>query len=143
MDWTLVVELIVAVIGGSVLTRFLTFKEMKRGMKLDNEAKIEENKSKSVERWSNLCNELQDQIEMFQTQINGLNERLDKKDALLQEKDDTIAELRIKLDSVRTQCSVATLLRCRKISCPDRVPPISEAFVGNIDEQMTKYIEDM
>ena len=50
MDWTLVVELIVAVIGGSVLTRFLTFKEMKRGMKLDNEAKIEENKSKSVER---------------------------------------------------------------------------------------------
>lgn len=143
MDWTLVVELIVAVIGGSVITRFLTFKEMKRGMKLDNEAKIEENKSKSVERWSNLCNELQDQIEMFQTQINGLNERLEKKDALLQEKDDTIAELRTKLDSVRTQCSVATLLRCRKISCPDRVPPISEAFAGNIDEQMTKYIEDM
>lgn len=143
MDWTLIVELIVAVIGGSVITRFLTFKEMKRGMKLDNEAKIEENKSKSVERWSNLCNELQDQIEMFQTQINGLNERLEKKDALLQEKDDTIAELRTKLDSVRTQCSVATLLRCRKISCPDRVPPISEAFAGNIDEQMTKYIEDM
>ena len=80
---------------------------------------------------------------MFQTQINGLNERLEKKDALLQEKDDTIAELRTKLDSVRTQCSVATLLRCRKISCPDRVPPISEAFAGNIDEQMTKYIEDM
>lgn len=143
MDWPLIVELVMAVITGGVVTSLVTMRETKRGMKLDNIAKEEENKNKSVERWSNLCNELQDQIEMFQTQINGLNERLEKKDALLQEKDDTIAELRTKLDSVRTQCSVATLLRCRKISCPDRVPPISEAFVGNIDEQMTKYIEDM
>lgn len=143
MDWTLIVEVLVAVIGGSVITRFLTFREMKNGMRLDNETKIEENKNKSVERWSTLCNELQDQVERFQGQIDGLNERLEKKDILLQEKDDTIAELRTKLDTVRTQCSVATLLRCRKISCPDRIPPISEAFTGNIDEQMTKYIEEM
>ena len=143
MDFTLLIELITAVIAGGAITSLITIRETKKGMKLDNVAKDEENKNKSVERWSNLCNELQDQIEMFQTQINGLNERLEKKDALLQEKDDTIAELRTKLDNVRTQCSVATLLRCRKISCPDRVPPISEAFTGNIDEQMTKYIEDM
>lgn len=123
MDWTLIVEVLVAVIGGSVITRFLTFKEMKNGMKLDNEAKIEENKSKSVERWSNLCNELQDQIEMFQTQINGLNERLDKKDERIVELEDRCVSYRTKIDSLNTELTKATLLKCSRLRCENRKPP--------------------
>lgn len=116
MDWTLIVEVLVAVIGGSVITRFLTFKEMKNGMRLDNETKIEENKNKSVERWSNLCNELQDQVE-------GLNERLDKKDARIMELEDRCATYRTKIDSLNTELTKATLLKCSRLRCENRLPP--------------------
>ena len=79
-------------------------------MKIDNAAKEDD-------RWSKLADELQDQIEK-------LNDRLDKKDALLQDKDDTIATLRHQLDDTRTALVKATLLRCSKLACPDRVPPL-------------------
>ena len=84
-----------------------------------------------------------EQISQLNEQINSLNERLDKKDARIIELEDRCAELQQKLDSSRTQCSVSTMLRCNKISCTDRVPPISEAFTGDISRQITDYVEKM
>lgn len=129
MTWLSIIELVIAALGAGGLVSLFTIKETRKGLKVDN-------KSKEIDVHIKLIDELQDQVEKQ-------NERLDKKDALMQEKDDIIAELRNKLDSVRTQCSVATLLRCNCISCENRQPPISEAFTGNIDQQLTKYIEDL
>ena len=50
MDFTLLIELITAVIAGGAITSLITIRETKKGMKLDNVAKDEENKNKSVER---------------------------------------------------------------------------------------------
>lgn len=137
MDWTLIVEVLVAVIGGSVITRFLTFREMKNGMRLDNESKIEENKNKSVERWSTLCNELQDQVERFQGQIDGLNERLDKKDERIVELEDRCVTYRTKIDSLNTELTKATLLKCSRLQCENRRPPFgySELTPDNLMDQ--------
>lgn len=123
MDWPLIVELVMAVITGGVVTSLVTMRETKRGMKLDNIAKEEENKNKSVERWSNLCNELQDQIETFQSQIDGLNERLDKKDARIMELEDRCVNYRSKIDQLSTELTKAAFLKCNRLKCEDRRPP--------------------
>lgn len=110
MDWvSIIVALIGALTGGGLLSLF-TVREYKKGMKLDN-AEKEDN------RWSKLADELQDQNEK-------LNERIDVKDSMIQEKEDTISDLRTKLDSVRTKCAIAEILRCETVSCPSRVPPL-------------------
>lgn len=129
MDWASIVIAVVGALAGGGLISLLTIRETRKSMKIDNAAKEDD-------RWAKLADELEDQNDK-------LNDRLDKKDALLQEKDDIIADLRNKLDSVRSQCSVATLLRCNTISCPNRVPPISEAVTGDLGEKLTKYVEDL
>ena len=86
-------------------------------MQLDNEGKEIENKDKEQEIHLKLIDELQDQIDK-------LNERLDKKDALIEEKSDTIAVLRQKLDETNTALAKATLLKCSRLACKDRIPPL-------------------
>jgi predicted nuclease with TOPRIM domain len=102
-----------------------------------------DNKQKEDERWEKLVNELQEQNNKLQEQNTMLHERLEKKDARIIELEDRSTALQGKLDTSRTQCSIATMLRCNKISCTDRVPPISEAFTGDISRQLTDYIEKM
>jgi len=110
MDWASIIIAVIGALAGGGLISLLTIRETRKGLKIDNAAKEDE-------RWSKLADELQDQNEK-------LNERLDKKDALLQEKDDIIATLRHELDDTRTALVKATLLRCSKLACPDRVPPL-------------------
>lgn len=140
MDFTLLIELITAVIAGGAITSLITIRETKKGMKLDNVAKDEENKNKSVERWSNLCNELQDQIETFQTQIDGLNERLDKKDARILELEDRCVAYRTKIDQLSTDLTKATLLKCSRLKCEDRRPPFGYSELTT-DELMAQGID--
>lgn len=129
IEWTTILIAIIGSVSVGEIINLFTARETKKGMQLDN-------KEKEDNRWEKITNELQEQNAL-------LNERLDKKDELLQEKDDIISDLRTKLDNVRTQCSVATLLRCNKISCVDRIPPISEAVTGDISKQLTDYVEKM
>ena len=133
MDFTLLIELITAVIAGGAVTSLITIRETKKGMKLDNVAKDEENKNKSIERWSNLCNELQDQVE-------GLNERLDKKDARIMELEDRCVTYRGKIDQLSTELTKATLLKCNKLQCVDRRPPFGYSELTT-DELMDQGID--
>lgn len=109
MDWASIIIAIIGALAGGGLISLLTIRETKKGLKLDNAEKEDS-------RWEKLANELQDQNEK-------LNERLDKKDALLQEKDDVISDLRSKLDETRTALVQAKMMRCSRLSCSDRKPP--------------------
>lgn len=113
MDWISIIVAIIGALGGGGLVSLLTIRETKKGLKV-------ENKDKESDVYIKLINELQDQIEKQ-------NERLDKKDTLIQEKDDTIADLRSKLDSASTTLAKATLLKCSKLNCVDRIPPLGYA----------------
>ena len=136
IEWTTIAIAVAGSISIGEIINLFTVKEHKKGMKI-------ENKQKEDERWEKLADQLQDQVEKLQNQIEALNERLEAKDNRIIELEDRCASLQEKLDTSRTQCSIATMLRCNKISCTDRIPPISEAFTGDISRQLTDYIEKM
>lgn len=136
IEWGTIVLAVVGSVSVGELVSLFTVREQRKGMKIDN-------KQKEDERWEKLADQQSDQINQLNEQITSLNDRLEKKDARIIELEDRSASLQEKLDTSRTQCSIATMLRCNKISCLDRVPPISEAFTGDISKQLTDYIEKM
>ena len=110
MDWVTLVTALIASLSGGWLISLLTIRETRKKLNV-------ENKEKEGEVYVKLIDELQDQIEKQ-------NERLDKKDAIIQEKDDIIADLRHRLDEANSALIKATLLKCSKLACPDRRPPL-------------------
>lgn len=136
IEWGTIALAVVGSVSVGELISLFTVREQRKGMKIDNEQKEDE-------RWEKLADQQSDQITQLNEQIASLNDRVEKKDARIIELEDRCASLQEKLDTSRTQCSIATMLRCNKISCSDRVPPISEAFTGDISKQLTDYIEKM
>ena len=110
MDWVTLVTALIASLSGGGLISLLTIRETRKKLNV-------ENKEKEGEVYVKLIDVLQDQIEKQ-------NERLDKKDAIIQEKDDIIADLRHRLDEANSALIKATLLKCSKLACPDRRPPL-------------------
>ena len=111
MDVLTIITGILAAIGGvSGLVALFTLKETKQGKQLENDGHKQEMELR-------LVNELQDQVEK-------LNERLDKKDARIMELEDSNASLRGQLDTVNTALAKATLLRCTRLQCESRRPPL-------------------
>ena len=126
MDWVSIIVAIIGALSGGGLISLLTIRETKKGLKV-------ENKDKESDVYIKLINELQDQIEKQ-------NERLDKKDALIQEKDDSISELRTRLDVVSTDLAKASLLKCTRLGCKERKPPLGYTELSP-DELITEKVE--
>lgn len=110
MDWISILVALIGALAGGGLISLLTLRETKKSLKIDNQAKEDS-------RWSNLVKELQIQNEK-------LNERVERKDARITELEDTNAALRQKLDETSTALAKATLLRCSKLGCTSRIPPL-------------------
>ncbi len=111
MDVLTIITGVLAAIGGvSGLVALFTLKETKQGKQLENDGHKQEMELR-------LVNELQDQVEK-------LNERLDKKDARIMELEDSNASLRGQLDAANTALAKATLLRCTRLQCESRRPPL-------------------
>lgn len=86
-------------------------------MKLDN-------KQKEDSRWEHLVDQLQDQVERLQAQNEKKDEALANKDGRIIELSDKNAELRNKLDEANTNLAKATLLKCTRLVCDRRKPPL-------------------
>lgn len=110
MDWISILVALIGALAGGGLISLLTLRETKKSLKIDNQTKEDS-------RWSNLVKELQIQNEK-------LNERVERKDARITELEDTNAALRQKLDETSTALAKATLLRCSKLGCTSRIPPL-------------------
>lgn len=110
MDFTSIIIAIIGALAGGGLTSILTIRETRKSIRIDNKAKEDD-------RWSKLADELQDQNEM-------LNERIDKKDARITELEDRCVILRQQLDEKNTALAKATLLRCTRLACDRRKPPL-------------------
>lgn len=129
MDWSSVIITLISVLFGGGVVGIFTIREQRKSLKLENQAKEIENNTKDTDRLITLINELQDQNET-------LNARLDKKDELIQDKDDIISDLRSKLDSIRTKCAMAEILKCENVACVDREPKLGTRKV-DVDEIMS------
>lgn len=110
IEWTTIAIAVVGSISVGELINLFTVKEHRKGMHI-------ENKQKEDERYLKLIDELQDQNTI-------LNERLDKKDERIIELEDRCAELRNKLDDANTNLAKASLLKCTRLSCDRRKPPL-------------------
>ena len=118
IEWTtIIVTLISSAIGAGAITSLVTMREKKKGKQLENKEKEEEVKEKNDSRWSKLCDELQDQIDK-------LNTRCDSKDERIMELEDQKSMLQQKLDEANTNFVKANLLKCSKLACVDRRPPL-------------------
>lgn len=117
IEWSTIGLAVLGSVSIGELINLFTLREHKKGLKIDN-------KQKEDERWEKLVNELQEQNNKLQEQNTMLHERLEKKDARIIELEDRSTTLQEKLDQTRTRCSVGELLRCVKVSCPDREPKL-------------------
>lgn len=117
IEWgTIVIAIAGSISIGEIISLF-TVKEHKKGMKI-------ENKQKEDERWEHLTDQLQDQIEKLQQQNTVLSDRLEKKDERIIELEDRCADLRTKLDETNTNLAKATILKCTRLACTNRKPPL-------------------
>ena len=110
IEWTTILIAVAGSISIGEIINLFTVREQKRSMNLDN-------KQKEDERYLKLIDELQDQNTM-------LHERLEKKDERIIELEDRCAELRAKLDETNTNLAKASLLKCTRLSCDRRKPPL-------------------
>lgn len=117
MEWTTIIVALISALAGGGVTSLVTMREKKKEKQIENKEKEENVKEKEDSRWEKLADQLQDQIE-------NLNSRIDKKDARITELEDSNAELRHKLDEVNSAVIKATLLKCSKLRCADRIPPL-------------------
>ena len=114
IEWTTIIVALVSAVGAAGgVTSLITMKEKKKEKQLDN-------KDHELEMELKLVNELQEQIER-------LNERMDKKDERITELEDSNAALRSKLDEANTAAVKAALLRCNRLACERRSPPLGYA----------------
>ena len=117
IEWgTIVIAIAGSISIGEIISLF-TVKEHKKGMKI-------ENKQNEDERWEHLTDQLQDQIEKLQQQNTVLSDRLEKKDERIIELEDRCADLRTKLDETNTNLAKATILKCTRLACTNRKPPL-------------------
>lgn len=117
IEWGTIAVAVVGSLSISEIVHLFTIRETKKGMRI-------ENKQKEDERWEHLVDQLQDQVERQQGEISTLNERLERKDERINELSDRNADLRNKLDEANTNLAKATLLKCNRLSCDKRRPPL-------------------
>lgn len=110
MDFTSIIIAIIGALAGGGLISLLTIRETRKGLKIDN-------KGKEQDQFVKLIDQLQDQNEK-------LNVRIDVKDARITELEDRNAVLRQQLDEKNTALAKATLLRCTRLNCERRKPPL-------------------
>ena len=130
IEWTTIVIAIAGSISIGEIINLFTIKEHKKGMKIENEEK-EDN------RWEKLADQQADQI-------TSLNDRMEKKDARIIELEDRCADLRNKLDEANTNLAKATLLKCNRLNCTNRRPPLGYTELSTdemIDERNAGNIE--
>ena len=130
IEWTTIVIAIAGSISIGEIINLFTIKEHKKGMKI-------ENKEKEDNRWEKLADQQADQI-------TSLNDRMEKKDARIIELEDRCADLRNKLDEANTNLAKATLLKCNRLNCTNRRPPLGYTELSTdemIDERNAGNIE--
>lgn len=120
IEWGTIALAVVGSVSVGEIVNLFTIRELKKGMKLDN-------KEKEDNRYLRLIDELQDQNRMLQEQNTVLHERLEKKDARIIELEDRCGDLRTKLDETNTNLAKASLLKCNRLGCDKRRPPLGYA----------------
>jgi len=113
MDWSsVIVALITALVPTGGIVALFTIREKKTEMMLENASKV-------IGQWEQFAQKEEERRA-------ELAKDVDKRDDTIEELRKEITELSRELDGIHTQLAVATLLRCKTIGCPNRIPPFGE-----------------
>lgn len=136
IEWGTIVVAVLGSVGIGEIINLLTVREQKKGLKI-------ENKQKEDSRWETLLNEVQEQNNKLQEQNTMLHERLDKKDERIFELEDRCGDLRAKLDEATTALAKASLLKCNRLNCDKRRPPLGYTELSPAELIAEGYVDKM
>lgn len=122
MDWmSLLSSIVTAVLTGGGITAFLYRKENKRAKQLENE-------TTASSQWREL-------YERAETRADALNVKIDE---LYKE----LSYIRDKNNGLTTQNAVLKILKCKRIGCADRKPPIDKKAECNFEAETGGQTDD-
>lgn len=134
---TLLINAIIALLSAGGVGWIITAKEDKKQKQLENKAKeqeIEEHKKDEIIRdWKEIAEERRLRCEELKNEV-------EKKDEIISIKDNTISDLKAKLDDRNTYCAVSELMKCTDIQCGTRKPPFASSIVTS-DKAIDNYIK--
>ena len=115
MDWTQIVITILSLLipTGGIVAIF-TAREKKTEMALNNMNKINE-------QWEAFSSKEEERRK-------ELKEDIDRKDNKIDEQYREISRLRNELDNERTERAKAEMMKCIRIKCVERHPPLGESY---------------
>ena len=134
---TLLVNFFIGLLSAGGVGWIITAKEDKKQKQLENKAKeqeIEEHKKDEIIRdWKEIAEERRLRCEELKAEV-------EKKDEIISAKDNTISDLKAKLDDRNTYCAVSELMKCTDIQCSTRKPPFASSIVTS-DKAIDNYIK--
>lgn len=140
IEWvTLIVNAVVTLLAVGGLGWIFTIREDKKHKKLENkqkEAEIDEyKKDEIIKDWKDIAEERK-------LRADELSAELKEKEKQGIEKDNTISELRTKLDERNTYCAVSELLKCNDIQCSSRKPPFASSVIAT-DTAISNFVNNL
>lgn len=139
---TLLVNAIIALLSAGGVGWIITAREDKKAKKLENKAKEQEiedhKKDEVIKDWKEIAEERRSRCKELKVEV-------EKKDSKILEKDNTISELKAKLDDRNTYCAVAELLKCSKVQCESRIPPFASTIITTdaaIQDYVNKFVDN-
>lgn len=139
MEWLpIIVSGVVSLLSVGGLGWIITAKEDKKAKQLDNKKKEEEieedRKSEIISDWKDIAEERRRRCE-------ELKESLDDVQIRSRKKDEIISELRSRVDSLNTACAVSELLKCERLECGNRLPPVGSS-VTSTSKALSSFVAD-
>lgn len=136
MEWGTITALVAELLFGGGLLAFVTIKDKKTAAILENMQKV--------------IDELRGLVSEYKAENKALKEEIKQKDAEARKQEEYIKEqhkeksdLHEKLDKANSRAAVNKLLKCQKIGCGQRRPPLGEGAAetfkqirnGNLGEE--------
>jgi len=125
LDWLSIITLITSFITGGGISALFFFKQERKGKDLDNEGKKVENTSRIVEEYRTLLEHYKTEFEKAHSQVEELTKQVNECQRQL-------AVVQTELANAQLLYTTANALRCDKIHCKFRKPPIDKEYLTQI-----------
>lgn len=142
MEWGTITTLVAEVLFGGGLLAFVTIKDKKTAVILENMQKV-------IEEERELAKEYRNEVGSLKEEIKRKDETIRENEAYIRTLHKENSEIHDKLDKANSRAAVNKLLKCQEIGCGKRRPPLGEGAAdtfkqireGNLGDESNGNIE--
>lgn len=142
MEWGTITTLVAEVLFGGGLLAFVTVKDKKTAVILENMQKV-------IEEERELAKEYRNEVGSLKEEIKRKDETIRENEAYIRTLHKENSEIHDKLDKANSRAAVNKLLKCQEIGCGKRRPPLGEGAAdtfkqireGNLGDESNGNIE--